>query len=95
MESIPKKYLINAGIEFSQLEIEVSAELAKQPSLKLEKIKLQIRTDGELREKNSFLIFVRICPIHKPFQFQMKFPSSWEAKGVEKMKKRTYGVALC
>lgn len=58
-------YLKNAGIEFKELKIKVSAEWTKEPVLMLKDIKVKIYTDAQLGDrKEAFLRFVHNCPVH-------------------------------
>jgi uncharacterized OsmC-like protein len=59
-----RKYLLNAGIEFKQLQVKVSGEWSKEP-LMIKDIKVEISTDAKLEARKEALVrFVHNCPVH-------------------------------
>lgn len=60
-----RRYLENTKIEYSRLEIKVSASFVKGKDLMLQNIKVEVITDADLGERReSFSRFIRNCPIH-------------------------------
>ena len=60
-----KRYLKRHDISFNKLNILVSANLSKDPPMRLADIDVKIDTDADLGDKTEvFERFVRGCPVH-------------------------------
>jgi uncharacterized OsmC-like protein len=57
-------YLKRHSIEFKKIEIETVARLSPSPPLRLIDIKVKVNTDARLEDKDTFLRFIKNCPIH-------------------------------
>jgi uncharacterized OsmC-like protein len=60
-----KSYLTRHQIEFSELKVNVDAELSKDSPIRLVNIKVKVSTDADLgQNREVFLRFIKNCPIH-------------------------------
>jgi uncharacterized OsmC-like protein len=57
-------YLRRHYIEFKEIKIELNAKLSSNPPLRLVDIKVKVDTDARLEDKDTFLRFIKNCPIH-------------------------------